>query len=487
MTTAISCPAASPTRCASRTRALDYLAGPEAAELTAAALGGVLTSLGELHAKFTAAHAGFLRRFDAAARMTATGTARPRRGWRAMTRLTAGDAKAAVAQMRTLARHPHLADAMAAGAISASWVKQLDRLTRPLPAELRAGTDRILLAAAAAGASLEDLTLLANAAVEQYLAQQPGDDDGDGFDERFVQVSTTFGKAGCVRGNLTPECTAAVQAVLESMGKRRGPEDHRTVGQRYHDALQEACELLLRAKLVPDRAGADTQVIAHIPLRELRGMDGASALEEGWIAARLGGPGYLTGKDAEAAACDAMIVPVVTGHPDMTVIDQVIELVLTAAGHGTGGRGPGGHGGSPGDSGGTPRRRRRPARRGGAAAGGPGRAAVPDRPAGHRLRVRPARHRRAAAHRAAGRPVQHRESSPRHRVLRQHPGAHPPRGRAPRPGLRLAALPPARRGLRRAPHRAQEGRRQDLALRDVFYCASSTMTSASTGGAGRSS
>ena len=26
------------------------------------------------------------------------------------------------------------------------------------------------------------------------------------------------------------------------------------------------CELLLRAKLVPDRAGADTQVIAHIPL-----------------------------------------------------------------------------------------------------------------------------------------------------------------------------------------------------------------------------
>ena len=90
--------------------------------------------------------------------------------------------------MRTLGRHPHLADAMAAGDISPSWVKQLDRLTRPLPPELRAGTDQILLAAAAAGASLEDLTLLANAAVEQYLARHPGDDDGDGFDERFVQV-----------------------------------------------------------------------------------------------------------------------------------------------------------------------------------------------------------------------------------------------------------------------------------------------------------
>ncbi|HMD94673.1 MAG TPA: DUF222 domain-containing protein, partial [Trebonia sp.] len=166
----------------------------------------------------------------------------------------------------------------------------------------------------------------------------PSDDDGDGFDERFVQVSTTFGGASCVRGNLTPECSAAVQAVLESMGKRRGPEDHRTVGQRYHDALQEACELLIRARMVPDRAGADTQVIAHIAFSELRGMDGASAVEEAWIAARLGGPGYLVGKDAEAAACDALIVPVVTGHPDMTVIDQVIELVLTAAGHRAGGR-----------------------------------------------------------------------------------------------------------------------------------------------------
>ena len=97
-----------------------------------------------------------------------------------MTRLKPADAKAAVAQMRTLGRHPHLADAMAAGAISPSWVKQLDRLTRKLPAELRAETDQILLQAAAAGASLDDLTLLANAAVEQYLAQQPSEMTGTG-------------------------------------------------------------------------------------------------------------------------------------------------------------------------------------------------------------------------------------------------------------------------------------------------------------------
>jgi hypothetical protein len=36
--------------------------------------------------------------------------------------------------------------------------------------------------------------------------------------------------------------TSAVQAVLEALGKKRGPEDDRTQPQRFHDALQECCE-----------------------------------------------------------------------------------------------------------------------------------------------------------------------------------------------------------------------------------------------------
>jgi hypothetical protein len=56
-----------------------------------------------------------------------------------------------------------------------------------------------------------------------------------------------------------------------------------------HDAkVEPPCELLLRARLVPDRAGADTQVIAHIPLSQLRAMPGARDLEDAWIRARLG-------------------------------------------------------------------------------------------------------------------------------------------------------------------------------------------------------
>jgi hypothetical protein len=134
-------------------------------------------------------------------------------------------------------------------------------------------------------------------------------------------------------GDLTPECAAAVQAVLEALGKRRGKEDDRIAAQRMHDALQEGCELLLRAKLVPDRAGSDTRVDVHIALSQLRQLPGAPLIEEAWLAAHAGEHGFLAGKDAEAAACDALFVPVVTGSADWAVIGQMITLVLDAIGH----------------------------------------------------------------------------------------------------------------------------------------------------------
>jgi hypothetical protein len=116
--------------------------------------------------------------------------------------------------------------------------------------------------------------------------------------------------------------------VLDALGKKEGAEDDRTEGQRYHDALQLACELLLRAQLVPDRAGADTRIHAVIDLARLLGMPGATELQDAWLAAMTGQHGYLAGKDAEVAACDAIIEPAVIGHPDLAVVDTMIDIVL---------------------------------------------------------------------------------------------------------------------------------------------------------------
>ncbi len=310
---------------------LDYLI-PVAPGLPAAACGEALATLGEVRSKLAAAHAVVLRRFDALDAHDADGYGSSSAWLAAMAKMTRKDAKGLVRQMRALGERPRLEGALGAGDVSDSWAAEIAGWLRKLPEELRDGTEKILADGAAAGASLEDLATITAHALAQWQADRPDEND-DGFPDRYLQVGTTFGGAAVIRGDLTPECAAAVTAVLEALGKKAGPEDDRTEKQRFHDALQLACELLLRAKLVPDRAGADTQVIAHISLRDLRAMDDAPGLEEAWIRSVLGEDGYLTGKDAEAASCDAMIVPVVAGRMDATVIDQMIDLVLGAFGY----------------------------------------------------------------------------------------------------------------------------------------------------------
>ena len=228
---------------------LDYLNGPGAGELDAAACGAVLRSLGEIEATFTTAHAAVLARFDAADAHDSDGYGTSAAWLMAMTDMTRPDARAKVRRMRLLRGHREMADALVSADISKSQALAIAEWTRKLPAELRAETIKILVQAAAAGASLDDLRIIAGVALQKWRASRP-DADEDGFDDRYVQAATTFGSAeGVIRGNLTPECAAAVQAVLEALGKKAGAEDVRTEGQRFHDALLQGCELLIGAKM----------------------------------------------------------------------------------------------------------------------------------------------------------------------------------------------------------------------------------------------
>ena len=316
--------------------ALDYL---NAADLDGTACGALLIGLGELQAKLTAAHAGLLRRFDAADGHDADGYGSSSAWLAAKAGMSKKGARAAVREMRQLGERPLLGDALAAGDITSSLVFTIAGWTRKLPEEMRTETDRILLQAAASGASLDDLAVIAACAIEKWRAQQPDPDEPDPAD-RSLQLGVTFGGAAVLRGNLTPECATAVRAVLEALGKKQGPEDDRSEAQRFHDALQLACTLLLRARLVPDRAGADTQAVVHMPLSALRQLPGAADLEDEWIRARLGPEagagtdvaqdGYLTGEDARTAACDAQVVPVVSGTVDPDAIHQMIALAAAA-------------------------------------------------------------------------------------------------------------------------------------------------------------
>ena len=224
--------------------ALDYLNSTAAVGLDGAACGELLIGLGEIQAKLTAAHAGVLRRFDAGGAHDADGYGSSSAWLAARAGMSKKGAKAAVRQMRQLGERPLLGTALAAGDITDSLAFTIADWTRKLPAEMRTETDRILLQAAAAGASLDDLATIAACAIEKWRQQQPDPDNpDDDFEDRFVQVGTTFGGAAVIRGNLTPECAAAVRAVLEALGKKAGPEDDRTDEKRFHDALQLACAL----------------------------------------------------------------------------------------------------------------------------------------------------------------------------------------------------------------------------------------------------
>src|SRR3984957_7938008 len=313
----------------------EFLAGPggtglDSAGLAGADLGGVLASLGILSGKLAAARAGVLSRFDAARGHDADGYGSSASWLAAKGRTTRQAAGAEVRRMRQFRAHPVIAAAVARGGLSDGWAVKIAAWTRKLPPDWRDDVDKLLVDTAAAGANLEDLAIVAQAAWEKWRQQQgPDPDDGDdGYDDRYLKLATTIDGVGRLNANLTGECAAAVQAVLEALGKKASPDDDRTEAQRYHDALQQACELLLAARLVPDRAGTPTRADVIIALAQLRTMPGAPEMEHAYLAALAGEHGHLTGAGAAAAACDAITSPVVTGHPDLTAVDTVVTIVL---------------------------------------------------------------------------------------------------------------------------------------------------------------
>jgi hypothetical protein len=119
---------------------MDYLNSPEAADLDPAACGAVLRSLAEVQAKFTAAHAAVLARFDAADAHDSDGYGNSAAWLMAMTDMTRPDARAKVRRMRLLRGHPAMTDALADADISKSQALAIADWTKKLPAELRAET-----------------------------------------------------------------------------------------------------------------------------------------------------------------------------------------------------------------------------------------------------------------------------------------------------------------------------------------------------------
>ncbi len=318
------------------------LADLDAAELPAVVLAENLAGMERIDAVLAAARSQHLAAFDAKDGPVADGQ-RTLRGWAVhVLRVTRGQAAGYLA-LRALARdHAALRAGLRDNAVSVSWALQLARWTRLIPGEFRGTAEEILVEAARAGAGLRALAGICAEIRYRTAPPDPGDENDRHLD-RGLSLDTTFEGAGVLHGDLTPECSALVAAVLDALSAPSGAGDLRTRPQRYHDAMAEAMKRLLASNLLPQRAGQPVRALVHIGFPDLCQLDTDSALQDKWIeeyrarwaahrAAASVGPGdggaWLEGDEARRVACDAMVIPVVVADIDPGAIDQLIELCV---------------------------------------------------------------------------------------------------------------------------------------------------------------
>ena len=317
-----------------------FLAGLDAADIPAEAITEYLRRMEQADAVQAAARGEFLATFDAKDGHLGDGQ-RTTRAWLVHSlRVTRGQA-AEHRAVQALAREhrPLLAGLREGRLITKSVALQLAKWTSPIPAEFRAQAEEIVVAAARAGAGLRELAAIC--AEIRYRTALP--DENDKHLDRGLCLDTTMDGAGVIRGDLTPECAAMVQAVLDALSAPEGSGDLRTRPERYHDALAEAMRRLLASNLLPARAGQPVKALVHIYFAELAEMDAGSALQDKWIeeyrarwaahraaasVATGDGGAWLEGDAARTMACDAMTVPVVLGDVDPGAIEDLITACV---------------------------------------------------------------------------------------------------------------------------------------------------------------
>ncbi len=190
---------------------------------------------------------------------------------------------------------------------------------------------------------MAELASLVAEMYERARGDLPDEDPGRDLADRALKLAVTFGGAGVLHGDLTPECAEVVGRVLDALAAPAGKDDDRTKDQRYHDALAEAMRRLVASGLLPERAGQPVKAWVHISLADLLLLDGDSALQEQWtaqvrerwaarraFASETGSEGgaWLDGDAAEAVACDAAMAPLVTGDVNIDALEDLIRLCV---------------------------------------------------------------------------------------------------------------------------------------------------------------
>ena len=202
---------------------LDYLAAADAAQLPAATQAECLRELERDAAVLTAARAWVLSAFTAGQGYSDDADYSAMSWLMHRTRITRGAAVGHTAWAKRAANHPRVVAALAAGQVTEPVGRLICLWSGKLPEQYRDDADEVLVAAAAAGLGLEELAALFAQMYEQARGDLPDEDPDQDFTDRGVKLATTFGGAGVMHGDLTPECAELVGRVLDALGAKAGP------------------------------------------------------------------------------------------------------------------------------------------------------------------------------------------------------------------------------------------------------------------------
>jgi Domain of unknown function (DUF222) len=248
----------------------------------------------------------------------ADGMATPQSWLRGHCRLSGSAASQVVRNGRAMEQLPALAEAHAAGNLTADQVSLIGRITAPRSVALidarggdLAGIDRVMTVFATAHAH-DELSRLVHGFLERL------DEDGpepDPTEERFLSFAKHADGSGTGRFHLDALGMEKLQAALESLLQADRPAgDERSQSQRQADALVQLCDVHLGCGTLPLLRTMKPHVAVKIGSEDL--ADPAT----GKGAAGLGFGGTISAARARQVACDAELRRFLLG-PDGALLD----------------------------------------------------------------------------------------------------------------------------------------------------------------------
>ena len=217
--------------------------------------------------------------------------------------LSAREATKQVGRARSLMNMPTVASAFTDGELGLTTVDMLVAARRAQPevfAEHEAG-----LVEAVKPLNPRDTHRLI-----QYWRQaldHYGEDSEQRFQQRRLNVSSTF--EGMVRGDfdLDPESGEVVLAAIRALAETTDPSDDRSAQQRRADALVELCRDYLDHGDTPVQGGEKPHITLTVSLETLEQRTGSPC--------ELDETGVITAQAARRLACEAGISRIITKGP----------------------------------------------------------------------------------------------------------------------------------------------------------------------------